>query len=105
MWRFQARAVDLPKFDEPGYILQPPCLWGDAPGLAPMPRASGVAFTVRAITNATVGHRGEMAFPEIALVPWAAPTNRPQPGQAYGDVKTEWRLLDHGAGPSGGRRA
>ena len=34
--------IDLPKFDEPGYILQPPCLWGDAPGLEPMPLASGV---------------------------------------------------------------
>ena len=31
-----AGRVDLPKFDEPGYILQPPCLWGDAPGLAPI---------------------------------------------------------------------
>ena len=50
--------IDLPKFDETGYILQPPCLWGDAPGLGPMPRASGVALTVRAITNSTFGHHG-----------------------------------------------
>jgi hypothetical protein len=27
--------IDLAKFDESGYILQPPCIWGDGPGLAP----------------------------------------------------------------------
>jgi hypothetical protein len=57
------------RFDEPGYILQPPCLWGDAPGLEPMPLASGVRFLVKAITNATYGHHGEMALPEVTLVP------------------------------------
>ena len=56
-----------PKFDEAGYILQPPCLWGDGPGLEPMPLASGVTFTVRATTNSTYGHHGEMAFP---VRPW-----------------------------------
>ena len=71
--------VDLAKFDEPGYQLQPPCLYGDAPGLEPMPKASGVAFTIRAITNSTVGHHGEMAFPEIALVPWNTTADKPQP--------------------------
>lgn len=59
-----------PRFDEPGYILQPPCLWGDAPGLEPMPLASGVKFMVKAITNSTYGHHGEMALPEVTLVPW-----------------------------------
>ena len=58
------------RFDEPGYILQPPCLWGDAPGLEPMPLASGVKFLVKAITNSTYGHHGEMALPEVTLVPW-----------------------------------
>jgi hypothetical protein len=62
--------IDLPKFDEPGYILQPPCLWGDQPGLEPMPVASGVKFLVKAITNSTYGHHGEMALPEVTLVPW-----------------------------------
>ena len=56
--------------DEPGYILQPPCLWGAQPGLAPMPKASGVKFLIKAITNSTYGHHGEMAFPEVTLVPW-----------------------------------
>ena len=83
------------KFDEEGYILQPPCLWGDEPGLEPMPLVSGVPFTIKAITNSTYGHHGEMAFPEIALVPWNATTNKAQPGYVYKDmVKTKWRLID-----------
>jgi hypothetical protein len=68
------------KFDEPGYIAQPPCLFGTGPGLAPMPLASGVKFIVRAFTNSTYGHHGEMAFPEIALVPWNSTTNEPRRG-------------------------
>lgn len=87
--------IDLAKFDEEGYIAQPPCLWGDGPGLEPMPLASGVEFTIKAITNATVGHHGEMAFPEINLVPWNVSTDGPQVGYTYTDpVETEWRLLD-----------
>lgn len=43
--------IDLPKFDEPGYILQPPCLWGYQPGLEPMPLASGVPMLVKAVTS------------------------------------------------------
>jgi hypothetical protein len=92
------------KFDETGYILQPPCLWGEGPGLEPMPLASGVAFTIKAITNATVGHHGEMAFPEIALVPWNKTANKPQPGVPPTEKDTtEWRLLDFN-GQAGGRR-
>lgn len=41
------------KFDEPGYILVPPCLWGDDPALEPMPLVSGVELTIKAITNST----------------------------------------------------
>ena len=97
--------VDLPKFDETGYILQPPCLWGDAPGLEAMPRASGEAFTVKAITNSTVGHHGEMAFPEITLVPWNTSTGKAQPGKSYtAGVQTEWHLIDFGGGLGGRRR-
>jgi hypothetical protein len=89
--------IDLAKFDESGYILQPPCIWGDGPGLAPMPLASGVSFTVRAVTNSTYGHHGEMAFPEISLVPWNTTTDRPQAGYSYKKaVKTQWQLLDFG---------
>jgi len=65
--------VDLPKYDEPGYLLIPPCLWAPPshpqPGLQPMPRASGQRFLIVAITNSTYGHHGEMAFPEVTLAP------------------------------------
>jgi len=93
------------KFDETGYILQPPCLWGDAPGLDPnMPLASGVNFTIRAITNSTYGHHGEMAFPEIGLVPWDNVTNAPARGRPYTEtVTTEWRLFDFNGITAGGR--
>jgi hypothetical protein len=93
-----------PKFDEAGYILQPPCLWGEGPGLEPMPLASGVTFTVRAITNSTYGHHGEMAFPEIALVPWNTSTDTAQVGFSAHKktVKTEWTLLEFN-GQRGGR--
>ena len=51
-------------------------------------------FTIKAITNSTYGHHGEMAFPEIALVPWNTTTNRAQPGFAGKQaIKAEWRLL------------
>merc|ERR1712232_1432323 len=86
--------IDLAKFDEPGYILQPPCLWGDGPGLEPMPLVSGVPLLVKAITNSSVGHYGEMAGPEAALVPWNTTSNKPQPGHPYMKAvsfKTEWR--------------
>ena len=65
---------------QPGYILQPPCLWGDGPGLEPMHLASGVPFMIKAITNSTYGHHGEMAFPEVTLVPWNKETNQAEPG-------------------------
>ena len=65
---------------------------------------SGESFTVRAITNATVGHHGEMAFPEIALVPWNTTSDKPQPGYPYKEtVTTEWRLLDFN-GQAAGRK-
>jgi len=60
------------KFNEPGYIFTPPCLWGAEPALEPMPLASGVKFMIKATTNSTYRHHGEMAFPEVTLVPWSA---------------------------------
>ena len=59
------------KFDEPGYIFTPPCLWGAEPTLERMPLVSGVELMVKAITNSTYRHDGEMAFPEVTLVPWS----------------------------------
>ena len=35
-----------------------------------MPAVSGVTLMLKAITNSTYGHHGEMAFPEVTLVPW-----------------------------------
>jgi len=61
--------IDLPDYDEPGYIATPPCLWGSPKhGLEPPPLMSGVTIRVVAITNATYGHHGEMALPEVSLV-------------------------------------
>ena len=72
--------IDLAKYDEPGYILQPPCIWGYQPGLEPPPLASGETFLIKAITNATYGHHGEMAFPEVTLIPWNTSSDRPLAG-------------------------
>ena len=69
--------LDLSKYDEEGYILQPPCLWGNQTGLEPMPQVSGVRLLIKAITNSTNGHHGEMAFPEVTLVPWDGPGSGP----------------------------
>ena len=68
-------AIKEHKFDEPGYIAQPPCLWGEGQGLEPMPLASGVEFTIKAITNSTYGHhvsRPPVPFP----VPFPLPCRR-----------------------------
>ena len=43
---------------------------GEDPALEPMPLASGVPFMIKAITNSTYNHHGEMAFPEVTLAPW-----------------------------------
>ena len=61
--------IDLKRFDEPGYIGTPPCLWGDEKyGLEAPPLVSGMTIKVVAITNNTFGHHGEMALPEISMV-------------------------------------
>jgi len=58
------------RFDEPGYIATPPCLWGRPEhGLAPPPKMNGVPIRVVALTNSTYGHHGEMALPEVTLGP------------------------------------
>lgn len=61
--------IDQSRFDEPGYIATPPCLWGDSQfGLEAPPLVSGVTIKVTALTNNTYGHHGEMALPEVTLV-------------------------------------
>jgi hypothetical protein len=52
-------AIDLDRFDEPGYLATPPCLWGSPEdGLASPVNVSGVMITVTALTNSTYGHHG-----------------------------------------------
>ena len=49
------------RFDEEGYIAQRVCLWGNSTyGLEKPPLMSGTKIFIRAITNSTNGHHGEM---------------------------------------------
>jgi len=60
--------IDDRRFDEPGYIAQPPCLWGDAAyGLQPPPQTSGYTLHSVKTANATAGHHGEMAWQQMFL--------------------------------------
>ena len=55
-------------FDEAGYILQPPCLWGSAEyGLEePVDTSLYTLGTVKT-SKATYGHHGEMAWQQMYL--------------------------------------
>ena len=54
------------RFDEPGYIAVPPCVWGrEEDGLEPPPDLTGITLKVVKTANATYGHHGEMAHGEI----------------------------------------
>merc|ERR1711934_781846 len=58
--------IDNVTFDEPGYILQPPCLWGSAEfGLEPPIDTSGYTLHTVKTSNATYGHHGEMAWQQM----------------------------------------
>jgi len=53
-------------FQEPGYILQPPCLWGSSAfGLEPPPSVDGYVLGSIKTSNATYGHHGEMAWQQM----------------------------------------
>ena len=54
------------RFDESGYIGQRVCLWGSPP-LEPPPMVSGKLLWIRAITNNSFAHHGEMALPQMLL--------------------------------------
>ena len=61
--------IDLARFDEPGFILQPPCLWGDAAyGLEPPPDVTGLTLHSVKTANATAAHHGEMAWQQMYFV-------------------------------------
>ena len=62
-------STDLSKFDEPGYIAQPPCIFGSPrQGLELPPLVTNMTIRIVAYTNSTYGHHGEMALPEVSLV-------------------------------------
>jgi hypothetical protein len=60
--------IPNPAFDEEGYILQPPCLWGDEKyGLEPPVLVGGQTLHAVKTSNATYGHHGEMAWMQVFL--------------------------------------
>ena len=59
--------VSNDKFDEDGYIAVPICMWGMEPPFERPPLVSGVPLFVKATTNNTYGHHGEMALPQMLL--------------------------------------
>ena len=60
--------VGADRFDEEGYIAQRICLWGNSSyGLEEPPLVSGVPLFIRAVTNSTYGHHGEMALPQMVV--------------------------------------
>ena len=64
----QGYVSDEPRFDEPGYVAIPSCMWGrKEDGLAPPPLMNGVAIHVVSVTNSTYGHHGEMALPQAMV--------------------------------------
>ena len=60
-------ATQADRFDEPGYIAQRVCLWGLHPPFEYPPLVSGEPLWVKAVTNSTYGHHGEMALPQMLL--------------------------------------
>ncbi|CAJ1365122.1 unnamed protein product [Effrenium voratum] len=56
------------RFSEPGYIFQPPCLWGSPEfGLAPPPSVGGYVLGTVKTSNASYGHHGEMAWQQMYI--------------------------------------
>eukprot|EP00947_MAST-08B_sp_MAST-8B-sp1_P006484 g6484.t1 len=57
------------RYNKPGFIAVPPCLWGKAEhGLAAPPDLDGITLHVVKTSNATCGHHGEMAHPQVYYV-------------------------------------
>jgi len=76
--------IDLGRFDEPGYIANPACMFGSAEhGLEAPPLMNGMTIHVEATTNNTFGHHGEMALPQAMVAqgyrPPAAPCGAAAP--------------------------
>eukprot|EP00462_Mataza_sp_D1_P020249 CAMPEP_0175139606 /NCGR_PEP_ID=MMETSP0087-20121206/11003_1 /TAXON_ID=136419 /ORGANISM="Unknown Unknown, Strain D1" /LENGTH=748 /DNA_ID=CAMNT_0016422649 /DNA_START=31 /DNA_END=2277 /DNA_ORIENTATION=- len=61
--------IPEPRFDEPGFILQPPCLWGSPEqGLDSPPLVGGQTLYARKHSNSTYGHHGEMAWLQVHYI-------------------------------------
>ena len=61
--------IDQRRFDERGFILQPPCLWGGREfGLEPPPDLDGLTLHLVKRANATYGHHGEMAHAQMYMI-------------------------------------
>jgi len=61
--------VDQEKYDEDGFILQPPCLWGsEEQGLEAPPDVNGRTLHTVKTSYANDGHHGEMAWQQMYLV-------------------------------------
>jgi len=57
-----------PRFDEPGYLTIPPCLFGDEKdGLTPPILVTGRTLKVVKEANSTYGHHGEMSWSQVFL--------------------------------------
>ena len=57
-----------PRFDEPGYLTIPPCLFGDEnDGLSPPILVTGRTLKVIKEANSTYGHHGEMSWSQVFL--------------------------------------
>ena len=61
----------MQKYDEPGYILQPPCLWGSSQyGLEAPVDVNPDKYVLGSVktSNASYGHHGEMAWQQMYVV-------------------------------------
>eukprot|EP00658_Telonema_sp_P-2_P022442 TRINITY_DN18969_c0_g1_i6.p1 TRINITY_DN18969_c0_g1~~TRINITY_DN18969_c0_g1_i6.p1 ORF type:complete len:756 (-),score=152.50 TRINITY_DN18969_c0_g1_i6:372-2639(-) len=65
------------RFDEQGYIAQRVCLWGNPPFESP-PLVSGVPLYIRAVTNSTYGHHGEMALAQMIVANFKSLKGQPK---------------------------
>lgn len=72
--------IHEPRFDEEGYIAQPPCLWGDAEfGLEAPYHVGGQTLHVMKHSNATYTHRLDDRHVEWPMIPIPSQRNPPPP--------------------------
>lgn len=73
---YGAGKIDNNRFDEDGFILQPPCLWGSSEfGLEDPPDTNPSKYVLGSVktSNATYGHHGEMALQQMFFLDSLAP--------------------------------